>query len=70
MPDQPIVDHLVFMAIDVACPGHRWPIDCGMIRLEIIRQAARRFRNDLEGARHGIDRLPVAHEGFPMSSRP
>src|SRR5205085_10087101 len=35
-----------------------------MPRLQIIRQAARGFGDDLETARHGIGRARVGHERF------
>ena len=60
---------LVVMAIDVARSSHILPCNRRVPRLEVVRQAAGRFGNDLQAAGDGIDRARVGLERLAVESR-
>ncbi len=59
VPDQRIVYHVICMPINIAHRRHPWPIDGRVAVLKCVGQPAGGFRNNFEGAGHGIDGLPV-----------
>jgi len=73
MPQLRFVHRFVFMPVHVARCGNSRPVDRGIPVLQLLGEPPRRFRNHLEGASHGVNRLaitaklPLAHtadEGF------
>src|SRR5712671_379148 len=62
IPDAERGDILVIMAVDVSGSGHLLPRDPEMASLQLIRQASRGLRDDLEATRHRVDVKLVAVE--------
>src|SRR5712692_5773559 len=59
---------LVLVPVDVTRAGHLAPRDLGMARLHFRRQAARRFRDDLETSRDGVKRPHIRQEALVVES--
>jgi hypothetical protein len=62
-------DVFVVVPIDVARRGHVLPRDRRMPRLEFVWQTTRRFGNDLEAARYGINGARVGPERVVVKAR-
>ena len=62
IPDAERGNVLIIMAVDVSGSGHLLPRDLEVASLQLIRQASRGLRDDLEATRHRIEMKLVAVE--------
>lgn len=59
----------VVVTIDVARPRHLFPRNRGLPGLDLVRQATRRFGDNLKAPRHGINRAEVCPECLSVEAR-
>ena len=69
VPNQSFIYSFILMPIDVPGGGDRRPVDLWMPVEQIIREPPRSFRDDLQCANYGVNRLSVGAKSFEVEFR-